>query len=92
MGEGRNFKKSVNIGNQWKKWRKCLILMLKLKVSKQARSEASTNKVTNNQKSIKHTNKPSKSKKIINQTSFRILQKSTLQQSHAILNWQKNIT
>ena len=28
--------------------------MLKLKVSKQAKSEASKNKVSNNQKSIKH--------------------------------------
>ena len=40
-----NFKKSVNIGNQWKKRHKCLILMLNFKVSKQARSEASQNKV-----------------------------------------------
>ena len=56
-GEGRNFKKSVNIGNDWKKRRKCFTMMLKLKVSKQTRSEASKNKVSNNQKSIKHTNK-----------------------------------
>ena len=41
---------------------KRLILMLKLKVSKQARSEASRNKVSNNQKSIEHINKLSKSK------------------------------
>ena len=45
-GEGRwNFKKPVNIGNEWKKRRKCLILMLDLKVTKQTRSEASKNKV-----------------------------------------------
>ena len=36
--------------------------MLKLKVSKQTRSEASKNKVRNNQKSIKHIDKLSKSK------------------------------
>ena len=36
--------------------------MLKLKVSKQIGSEASKNKVSNNQKSIKHINKLSKSK------------------------------
>ena len=38
--------------------------MLNLKVSKQARSEASKNNVMKeyNQKSIKHINKPSKSK------------------------------
>ena len=36
--------------------------MLKLKVSKQTRSDASKNKVNNNQKSIKHINKLSKSK------------------------------
>ena len=43
---------------------KCLMLMLNLKVSKQARSEASKNNVMKeyNQKSIKHINKPSKSK------------------------------
>ena len=35
---GQNFKKSVNIGNQWKKKHKCLILMLNVKVSKQTRS------------------------------------------------------
>ena len=35
--------------------------MLKLKVSKQTRSEASKNKVSNNQKNIKHINKLSKS-------------------------------
>ena len=46
QGEGRwNFKKPVNIGNEWKKRRKCLILMLDLKVTKQTRSEASKNKV-----------------------------------------------
>ena len=39
-----------------------IILMLKLKVSKQIRSEASKNKVSNNQKSIKHINKLSKCK------------------------------
>ena len=37
---GWNFKKSVNIGNEWKKRHKCLILMLNLKVSKQTRREA----------------------------------------------------
>ena len=36
--------------------------MLKLKVSKQTRSEAGKNKVSNDQKSIKHINKLSKSK------------------------------
>ena len=34
-GGGRNFKISVNIGHEWKKTHKCLILMLNLKVSKQ---------------------------------------------------------
>ena len=38
-------KKSVNIGNEWEKKHKCLILMLNLKESKQTRSEASKNKV-----------------------------------------------
>ena len=52
----RNFKESVNIGNEWKKRHKCLILMLKLKVSKQTRSEVSKNKVSNNQKSITSIN------------------------------------
>ena len=41
---------------------KRLILILKLKVSKQIRTEASKNKVCNNQKSIKHINKLSKRK------------------------------
>ena len=59
---GWNFKKSVNIGNEWKKRHKCLILMLKLKVSKQTRSEACKNEVSNNQKSIKHISKGSKCK------------------------------
>ena len=36
--------------------------MLKLKLSKQIRSEASKNKVSNNQKSVKHINKLSKCK------------------------------
>ena len=45
-----------------KKRHKCLILMLKLKVSKQTRSEASKNKASNNQKYIKHVNKLSNSK------------------------------
>ena len=36
--------------------------MLKLKVSKQTRSEAGKNKVSNDQKGIKHINKLSKSK------------------------------
>ena len=36
--------------------------MLKLKVSEQIRSDASKNKVSSNQKSIKHINKLSKSK------------------------------
>ena len=40
----RNFRISVNIGNKWKKRHECLILMLKLKVSKQTRNEASKNK------------------------------------------------
>ena len=57
---GWNFKKSVDIGNELKKRHKCLILMLK--VSKQTKSEASKNKVSSNQKSIKHINKLSKSK------------------------------
>ena len=60
---GRDFKNSVIIGNEWKKRHKYLILMLKLKVSEeQIRSEASKNKVSSNQKSIKHINKLSKSK------------------------------
>ena len=42
---GRNFKKSVNIGNERKKRHKCLILILNLKVSKQTRGEASKNKL-----------------------------------------------
>ena len=42
---GRNFKVSVNIGNERKKRHKCLILILNLKVNKQTRSEASKNKV-----------------------------------------------
>ena len=41
----RNFKISVNFGNEWKKRYKCLILMLDLKVSKQTRTEASKNNV-----------------------------------------------
>ena len=57
---GRDFKNSVIIGNEWKKRHKYLILMLKLKVSEQIRSEASKNKVSSNQKSIKHINKLSK--------------------------------
>ena len=36
--------------------------MLKLKESKQTRSEASKNKISNNQMSIKHINELSKSK------------------------------
>ena len=40
-----NFKKIVDIGNEWKNRHECLILMLNLKVSKQTRSEASKNKV-----------------------------------------------
>ena len=44
-GGGRNFKISINIGNEWKKRHECLILMLNLKISKQTRSEASKNKV-----------------------------------------------
>ena len=42
---GQNFKISVNIGNEWKRRHKCLILMLNLKVSKETRSEGSKNKV-----------------------------------------------
>ena len=61
-GGSQNFKKSVNIGNKSKKRHKHLILMLKLKVSKQIRSEASKNKVSNSQKNIKHINKLSKYK------------------------------
>ena len=57
-----NFKKSINIGNVYKKRHKCLIVILKLKASKQTRSESSKNKVSNNQKSIKHINKLSKCK------------------------------
>ena len=60
-GGVENSRKSVNISNEWKKRHKCLILMLKLKVSKQTRSEANKNKVSNNQKGIKHTNKLSES-------------------------------
>ena len=60
--------------------------MLKLKISKQTRREASKNKVRNNQKIIKYINKPSKSKWIINQISFQILQKSTLQKGQVILD------
>ena len=41
---------------------KCLIIMLKLKVSKQIKSEVSKNKVSNNQNSVKHIKKLSKSK------------------------------
>ena len=59
---GRNFKKSANIGNESKKKQKCLILMLKLQVSKQIRSEANKNKVSTNQKNIKHISKLSKCK------------------------------
>ena len=56
------FQKFVNIGNEWKKRHQCLILMLNLRVSIRTKSEASKNKVSNNQKSIKHINKLSKSK------------------------------
>ena len=38
-------KKNVNVGNEWKKRQKCLILMLNLKVRKQTKSEASKKKV-----------------------------------------------
>ena len=41
---------------------KCLILMLKLKVSKQSEGEGSKNKVSNNQKSVKYITKLRKSK------------------------------
>ena len=44
-GGSWNFKQSVNIGNEWKKRHKYLMLMLNLKVSKQRRSEVSKNKV-----------------------------------------------
>ena len=44
-GPGRNLRKSVNISNEWKKRRTCLILTLSLKLSKQTGSEASKNKV-----------------------------------------------
>ena len=63
--------------------------MLNLKVSKKTWSEASKNKVITK---IKHINKLSKSKKIINQNKFSNIKKSTLQKSHVILNWKKNIT
>ena len=53
---GGNFKKSANIGNKSKKRHKRLILILKLG------SEASKNKVSNNQKSIKHINELSRCK------------------------------
>ena len=44
-GEGRrNFKKPVNVGNEWKKRYKCLILMLNPTVRKQKKSEASKKK------------------------------------------------
>ena len=45
MRWGWNFKKFVNISNEWKNIHECLILMLNLEVRKQARSEASKNKV-----------------------------------------------
>ena len=61
-GGGQNFKKSVNLGNEWKKLHKCLILMLKIKLSEQSKSEASKNNVSNKEKSIKHIKKLSKSK------------------------------
>ena len=41
----RFFKKFINISNEWKNIHGCLILMINLKVSKQAKSEASKNKV-----------------------------------------------
>ena len=56
-GGGQN-----NGGSEFQKKDKCLILMLNLEVNKQTRSEASKNKESNNQKSIKHINKLSKSK------------------------------
>ena len=56
---GSEFQK---IRNESKKRHRCLILMLKLKVSKQTRSEASKNNVCNNQNSIKYINKLGKSK------------------------------
>ena len=40
-----NFKKFINISNEWKNIHGCLILMINLKVSKQAKIEASKNKV-----------------------------------------------
>ena len=44
VGEGfRNFKISVNIGNESKKRHKCYILILNVKVSKQTRTEANKN-------------------------------------------------
>ena len=55
--------------------------MLNMKVSKHRGSEASKNQVV-----IKHISRLSKSKYIINPISLRILQKSTLQKSHIILN------
>ena len=57
---GGDQKKFVNIGNEWKKRHKYLILMLNLKVSTQTRSDASMNKAVI--KSIKHINNLSKSK------------------------------
>ena len=49
---GRNFRKSVNIGNEWKK--RQMFNTDAQTLSKQTRSEGSKNKVSNNQKSIKH--------------------------------------
>ena len=60
MGGGGDLKISVNIGDEWKKRHKCLILMLNLKVSKQTRNDGNKNKVII--KSVKHISKLSTSK------------------------------
>ena len=57
--------------------------MFNLKVSKQTRSETSKKKLII--KRVSNINKLSKSK-VNNQISFQILQKSTLQKSHEVLN------
>ena len=62
MGGGDGISKNLLISVMNEKRDKCLIIMLKLKVSKQIKSEASKNKVSNNQNSVKHIKKLSKSK------------------------------
>ena len=60
-GVGLSKNPLISVTNE-KKRHKLLMLMLKLKVSKQIGSAVSKNKVSNNQKSIKHINKLSKYK------------------------------